>query len=143
MARKKKAKGRRSAPAQHQTYIFQIDDWTPSYSFAVNHTSWRDGPYWENITLTFTGRIVSPPKFKDRMGQLIFLGNRKEARTVDEPPSSDWKPNCVGSLTIRGRRTEYLGSIPHDSLWGVAGMLTRGRCGLSTSPVGLCGTERR
>lgn len=125
MARTKKAKGRR-APVQYQTYVFQIDGWTPSYSFAVNHAAWREGPYWEYLALTVTGRIVSPSKFKDRAGQLVLLGNREDARKVEEPPSSDWRPNCVGSLTIRGRRTEYLGSIPHDSLWGVVGMLNAG-----------------
>jgi len=32
----------------------------------------------------------------------------------------------VGSLTIRGDRTEYLGSLPFDALWGLVGALSSG-----------------
>lgn len=125
MAVKKKARQRRKAQ-EYESYIFRIDDWKPGYSFGLNNSRLFDGPYWEHLEVTLTGVFLSPDKAKDRQASLTLLANRREMATVNEPEKSNLKPLGVGSLTVRGKRTDFLGSIPHDSMWGMVQLLSCG-----------------
>lgn len=127
MAQARKKRSRRSVPVDYQTYIFRLDDWEPSYSFATNAIRWCDGPYWEHSALIFRGEILSPTKVKSRVGTLTVMGDRRDTQAVENPTNSDRKPLCVGSLTIRGDQTEFLGSIPQDALWGLIAAFGAGK----------------
>lgn len=125
MTRKRKRRSR--APAiDYRSYVFRIVSWEPSYSFALNDGPLHDGPYWEHVQLVLTAECLAPSKMAGRISTFTFLGNREEARALNQPPNSDWRPLCVGSLTVRGDRTEYLGSLPVDSLWGLVSALPSG-----------------
>lgn len=125
MPRKRRRRSR--APViDYRTYIFRIASWEPSYSFALNEGRFGHGPYWEHVELVLSGECLAPFKVAGRIGKLTFLGNREEARALEQPPDSDWKPLCVGTFTVRGDRTEYLGSLPLDALWGLVAVLPSG-----------------
>ncbi len=125
MPRKRRRRSR--APIiDYRTYIFRIASWEPSYSFALNEGRFGHGPYWEHVELIVSGECLAPSKTAGRIGKLTFLGNREESRTLEQSLDSDRQPLCVGTLTVRGDRTEYLGSIPFDALWGLVGALSSG-----------------
>jgi hypothetical protein len=65
------------------------------------------------------GECLAPKKLIGRMMVLRLLGNRKEMGALNEPEKSDLKPLCVGSISVRGDRNEFLGSLPLDSLWSL------------------------
>lgn len=39
----------------------------------------------------------------------------------------DWKPLGVGTIWLRGSRSEFYGSVPYDALWGLAAMMAASR----------------
>jgi len=126
MAKKQRKRRRRPREPEYQSYIFRIEDWEPSYMFALNRSRHFEGPYWEHLDLSLEGVFLSPDKAKDRRASLKLLADRRETRAVTDPESCDWKPLCVGTLTIRGDRTDYLGSLPYDAMWGLIGLLSCG-----------------
>ena len=72
------------------------------------------------------GTIVSPESVQGRQGTLKFLADRRITRDLDDPIESRSQPIAVGTLTIWGETTSYLGSLPHDALWHLHAVLTRG-----------------
>lgn len=123
----KKRRGRPRAPViTYQTYIFRIAGWEPHYSFALGNERLDHGPYSEYVELVLSGEFLAPAKTVGRVGKLMFLGDREHKRTLEVPTQSDWKPLGVGSVTVRGDRAEFLGSLPYDALWGlICGLAAR------------------
>ena len=122
---RRKRSGRLSKP-EYQSYIFRIEEWEPSYSFALNDGRHFEGSYREHLDLSLKGAFLSPAKAKDRGAMLTLLADRRETLSVTDPASCDRKPLCVGTLTIRGDRTDYLGSLPYDAMWGLISLLSCG-----------------
>ena len=60
-----------------------------------------------------------------RLTRLVFLADRG---FFDRPKSLDrnWRPLGVGHLTMRGDRSDYLGSLPFDAVWGIANGVAAG-----------------
>jgi hypothetical protein len=56
---------------------------------------------------------------------LVFLARRG---FFERPKSvaDDWRPLGVGHLTMKGERSEYLGTLPYDAMWGLANMVAAG-----------------
>ena len=117
---------RRSRASEHQSYIFRIEDSEAGYSFATDHNQWTAGPYWEHLELSIAGTIVVPEGLQGRRCTLSFLGDRRISRALDSPADSRIEPLCVGTLTIWGQTTSYLGSLPHDVIWHVLAALAGG-----------------
>ena len=121
-----KSSNKRARELKYQTFTFWIEDWIPSYSFAINHDRQRDGTYRDHVDITLLGRCLAPKKFADRTGNLMFLGNRELMQALDEPPRNSAISMNVGVLTIRGNRTEFLGGLPRDALWAMIPALSAG-----------------
>lgn len=84
------------------------------------------GPYWEQLELVILGTIVSPESAQGRHTTLTFLADRRITGDLDNPIESRSQLTGVGKLTIWGRTTSYLGALPHDALWPIHPLLTRG-----------------
>ena len=76
--------------------------------------------------MSVRGTIVSPENVQGRQGTLTFLADRRITRDLDNPIESRSQPIAVGTLTIWGGTTSYLGSLPHDALWHLLALLTHG-----------------
>ena len=126
MAKTKRKRPRRSSEQAYQSFIFHIEGWEPSYSFGLNRSRYFEGPYSEHLDIALKGVFLSPENAKDRRATLRVLASRPETHAVDDPANCDWEPLCVGTLTIRGDRTDYLGSLPYDAMWGLIGLLSKG-----------------
>lgn len=123
----KKRRGRPCTPViTYQTYIFRIASWEPHYSFALGIERLDHGPYREFVELILNGEFLAPAKTVGRTGKLMFLGDREHKRTLEVPPQFKREPLGVGSVTVRGGRAEFLGSLPFDSLWGLVSALVAG-----------------
>lgn len=109
MANKQRKIRRRPGEPEYQSYILRIEDWEPSYSVGLNHSRHFERPCWEHLDLSLKGVFLSPAKVKDRRATLTLLADRCETLAVTDPASCERKPLCVGTLTVRGDRTEYLG----------------------------------
>ena len=106
MAKKQQKRRRRPREPEYQSYIFRIEDWESSYSFALNHSRYDECPYWEHLELSLGGEFLSPDKAKNRRATLSLLADRRLTRAVTNPASCDRETICVGTLTIRGDRTK-------------------------------------
>jgi len=126
MAKKQRRRRRRRQEPEYQSYIFKIEDWEPSYMFGLNRSRHFGGIYCEYLDLSLKGVFLSPARAKDRRASLTLLADRRETRAVTDPGSCNWEPTCVGTLTIRGARTDYLASLPYDAMWGLIGLLSCG-----------------
>lgn len=124
-----KTKGRRkrgSRKVESQSYIFRVENTDVSYGLSIDNKGVNEGPYWEHVELFIRGTIVTPENLQGRQGTLTFLADRRITRDLDKPIESRSQPLALGTLTIWGGTTSYLGSLPHDVLWHLLALLTRG-----------------
>ena len=105
---------KRKNAEEYQTYIFQIDEVRPTYALGTNEDRPREPPYGEYLHVEFLASCVSPEKFAGRKTRLLFIGSRSLVSEVADPRSTS-TPMGVGTLTMRGDRSEYLGSLPYDA----------------------------
>ena len=122
MARTKRGTKKR----EYQSYIFRVENTEASYSFSLDRNGMTGGPYWEHLELVILGTIVSPETVQGRHATLTFLADRRITGDLDNPIESRSQPTGVGKLTIWGGTTSYLGALPHDALWHIHALLTRG-----------------
>jgi hypothetical protein len=123
----KKRSSRSKGPENpYRSYIFEVAAWEPYYSYSLNDGRLHPGPYREHLELGLVGQGLALAKAAGRTVELTFFGSREEAQFLKDPPRSDWKPLCVGTITLRGERADFLGSIPVDALWGVVAALPSG-----------------
>lgn len=118
-----KVEARKRSVLNYQSFYVQIDDCKPSYSFSLNSSKYLDGPLWEHLEITLNGTFLSPERMKGLRVPLVFLGRRDDQAKLENLTDSDWKPRNIGVLTIRGKRREFLGSLPYDALWGLSHVL--------------------
>ena len=119
---KKKALPRRPKE-EYTTFIVEVIDWELPYSFSLNHNDkYFPGPYSEHLHLEITGVIREPQKHGGIVIDLTFIGDRRIVPEINNP-SSDYKPNRVGTITMRGEHRSFIGSLPIDSLPVIVPML--------------------
>jgi len=65
------------------------------------------------LHLNIKGLFRLPEKYSSKEITSTFIGDREIFPTQNE---SDFTPLCVGSITLRGEKREFLGALPFDSL---------------------------
>lgn len=114
MVRKRKSRKKRKVEI---TYAINIAISEVSYSFAVSPENYFvPGPYWEHLSLKLSGTIVDPETFNGRALSINILGSRTEEQAFEKASESRVEPICVGTLTLRGQQSEFLGSVPFSVL---------------------------
>lgn len=90
------------------------------------HYSFGDGSrldrtaYSEQFQPEIEACCVAPEKFKDRMTRFTLIGDRSnECDLWVQTYALEKHEAGVGTLTFRGDRSDYLGSLPFDALWNV------------------------
>lgn len=129
MRKKSSKKGRRSRFKEEVTYAIEMRDYDFSYSFSVNWLRDRDtieGPYWEHTDLEIKGKMIYPDRLTDREIKVTIMGNRSETRVLNKPEDyHNFEPKAVGTLTIRGKQSEFLGWLPFDAFQTICSMTAR------------------
>jgi hypothetical protein len=126
---KKESKRRNSAKREEWIYVIEINYWDFSYMFAVNWLrNTIDGPYWEHTDLEMKGKIVHPEKLVDKEIEVTIMANRREVHILNKPEDYyQFEPKAVGGLTIRGKDSEFLGSVPFDAFHMLCSMIGAGK----------------
>jgi hypothetical protein len=113
------------APLRYESHLFEIGPLNPSYSVSLADPKRERGIYREYWHLELEGRCMAPARLAGRLTRLLFIAERlffERPASVDK----DWRPFGVGHLTMKGDRSEYLGSLPFDALWGLANAIAAG-----------------
>ena len=62
---------------------------------------------------------LAPQKLSGRQTRFALIGNRRVERDLWMQKSAPKNESGVGTLTMRGAQSNYLGSIPYDALWRI------------------------
>jgi hypothetical protein len=107
-------KRQRKTVDEYCSYVVEIQEWELTYSLGLNpNPKVFSGQYSESLHLKIKGSIRLPEKYSDREMVSTFIGDREIFPMKND---SDFKPRCVGAITLRGERREFLGALPFDSL---------------------------
>lgn len=111
---------------QSEIYLFRIEKVVPNYSFGTNHGPHRAGPYSEYHHTEIEATCVSPKRFEGRLTFFTLMGERDHAADLIRPDETTRKPIGIGSLTMRGEQSSYLGSLPLDAALLIPALLQSG-----------------
>jgi len=120
------ARTRRRQPVDYpESYLFEIETTEPHYSISTTDPRRDAELYREYWHYGLIGTCRAPRKTSGRTTRLVFIADRG---LFDRPKSldRDWRPLGVGHLTMRGDRSDYLGSLPYDAVWGIASGVAAG-----------------
>jgi hypothetical protein len=101
-----------------ESFLFEIEKIHPHYSFG-NGSKLEQTAFAEHFHPEWDARCISAEKYKGRMTRFTIIGDRSSERDQWEQTLADACRSGVGTLTFRGQRSEYLGSLPFDALWNV------------------------
>jgi hypothetical protein len=107
------------------SYIFRIGHVNPTYSFGTSSTP-SVSRFDEYAHTEILATCIAPPKVKGRETQFTILGDRAFTQTLGNPDASLEVCNGIGTLTMRGTRSQYFGAMPFDALMGITPALTTG-----------------
>jgi hypothetical protein len=109
-----------------QSYLFAIETIKPHYSFGIGHPRFDRGVYSEHAHTEIMGTCLVPRKLSGRETRFILIGDRTITTEMNDPGKVVRQATGVGTLTMRGSRSEYLGSFPFDVLLAVAPIILAG-----------------
>lgn len=123
---KTKTRKRKAPKREECSFVIEIKEWDFSYSISVNRMrDMIEGPYWEHTDLEMKGNIVYPERLADKEIQVTIMGDRNKTRVMNKPEDYDrLEPKAIGTLTIRGKQSEYLGSVPFDAFQNLCSMIS-------------------
>lgn len=106
--------------------MLEIERLDVDYSLSANGDSrFSRNDLVEHQHFTIRSRLLSPKRFEGREVAVTLIGKREQ----DILPSRleiDVRLEAVGSLTLRGIRSTYLGTVPSTALWGLVQALSFG-----------------
>jgi hypothetical protein len=113
-----------------------VEEWG-SFLFAIgkvhSHYSFGDGSHLDRTAHSeyfhpeVDATCLAPEKFKGRKTRFTLIGDRSNERDLWlQTYALDKHEAGVGTLTFRGERSEYLGSVPFDALWNVVATMLGG-----------------
>lgn len=116
--RRQRAKfvSRRQAPNVDESanYLFAIEDFSPSYSFGAG-SNWQNTVHDEHLHTIVRAKCLAPEKYAGRLTSFSLMGDRNYERLM-KAEAAAVKAAAVGTLTLRGKTSEYLGGLPFDAL---------------------------
>lgn len=128
---KKKAGKKRRVSARKDastTYCIEMLNLDLSYSFSLDrHKKISIGPYWEHMSLEMKGNFLHPETLANRAIQITFSGDREKVQALEHPEEYRYEPKAVGGLMVRGKQSEFLGSVPFDAIETLCLLLQTGK----------------
>lgn len=100
---------------QSESYLFEIEQINPHYSVHLGHPRFDAGAYGEHLHIEISAKCLAPAKFLARETKFVFIADRSMARELVESRLRQSMPINVGTLTMRGSQSDYLGSLPFDA----------------------------
>lgn len=117
---------KRAAPSDaFESYLFRIEGVEPHYSCS-DGSKFQPTAQNEHLHLDVLTVCDSPPKLKGRKARFTVMGDRQLEHDQWMQKSAPENHTGVGTLTMRGERSAYLGLIPFDSVWHISAMMISG-----------------
>lgn len=123
--RRRTASGRKPKGPQLEVFTFKIQSVNPHYSFGVGNSRF-DGEYTEHHHTELEAICLSPYRLAERVTRFVLIADRRIQKKLDGEDGRDSPPLCVGTLTMRGSRSEYLGSLPFDAALSLPALMESG-----------------
>lgn len=99
-----------------ESFLFKIESISHDYSFGLGNARFDRGAYNEHAHTEIVTTCLAPKRFAGRVTTFTLLGDRSITEELRQPDSTVQRPRGVGTLTMRGNRSEYLGPFPLDAL---------------------------
>lgn len=99
-----------------ESFLFKIESISPDYNLGVGNPRFDRGAYSEHAHTEIITTCLAPKRFAGRVTTFTLLGERSISEELRKPDRTIQRPLGVGTLTMRGNRSEYLGSVPLDAL---------------------------
>lgn len=112
MAEKRTPKSTETA----ENFLFKIESINPDYSFGLGNPRFDRGAYSEHAHTEIVTTCLAPKRFAGRATTFTLLAERSISEELSKPDRAIQRPLGVGTLTMRGNRSQYLGSLPLDAL---------------------------
>jgi len=120
---------RKTSEEEKCSYAIEIMDWEVPYFFSANmNRHLIDGPFWEHMDFKIEGKVIHPKKLGGKSVDIIIFGDRQLVPILEEPNKYQrFDPRSVVTLAIRGKKREFLGSIPFDVIGSIISLLQYGK----------------
>ena len=120
---------RKKKPVEtYESYPVRIVDWKVDYSLHLDkECRFSEGPFWEHYCLELRGEFLGPERIKGREVTIAFLADRELDQALTNPNSLKWEPKGVGGLKARGKRSDFIGSLPFQIFGPVLTTLQSGK----------------
>lgn len=109
-----------------ESFLFEIKMVAPDYSFGSAHPPYNRGYLAEYAHTEIDAVCLIPRKFAGRATRFILLGDRAVSCELNDPREQERPWNGVGTLTMRGSRSKYLGTVPFDALLALSPVIAAG-----------------
>lgn len=106
-------------PDEWESYYGEIVDWNVDYSLRVGRLDRYPQPYNEYLALEVALRLHKPDRLVGQDIEMTILGRREADRELNAEQHGEFLPLVVGTLTVRGERRSYLGSLPYTAIMGL------------------------
>jgi hypothetical protein len=124
MARSARRKGK--TPAQEWTsFLFKIERLHSHYSFGRGHRLTRTA-FAEYLHPKIEATCLAPNKFKGRLTEFTLIGDRLLEQDLWMQTRAPEHEGIIGTLTMRGEQSSYLGSLPYDAAWRLSPVILVG-----------------
>ena len=123
MAKRQTGKRRANEP-EYQTFTFLAENCKTSYSIMALGNPKLERSMPDYLHLSVKGVFLAPARAKGRQCTLNFLADRGLEQLLLEADRDGF--SSLGLLTIRGDRTDFLGSLPYDAVWPLSRLLSVG-----------------
>lgn len=100
---------------EYEDFLLEVIDWHCFYSISLGRAFRGDDPYLEHQGMEVDCRIIAPSRFKGKLLFTRLISSRHMDDALNDPDTAKYEPLCVGSLTIRGKTSAYLGSLPQTT----------------------------
>jgi hypothetical protein len=109
----------------HESYLFRIETLQSHYSFGSGAGLQRTA-HREHLHPEIEAVCLAPSKLAGRETRFTIIGDRQMEQDLwmQEPASNS--ESGIGTLTMRGSQSTYLGSLPYDAAWGIQPLIFNG-----------------
>lgn len=122
----RKTRRKRRSVEEWGSFLFAIEQVHSHYSFGDGSRLDRTA-FSEYFHPEIEATCMAPEKYKGRLTRFTLIGDRSDERDLRAQTFATEKHDVgVGTLTFRGERSEYLGSVPFDALWNVVSTMLAG-----------------
>lgn len=110
---------------ESESYLFRIESLHSHYSFGNGFRLDRTA-YSEHLHPEIETTCLAPAKYSDRQTRFTLIGDRRLEQDLWMQARSEPFEGGVGTLTMRGRQSEYLGGVPYDAAWRIQPLILAG-----------------